>query len=235
MDMIPKLSQGRLVDVYAPILGLGLELKDQSNLGPLDTLSATLERMVREAYDVGHKGNFSEYGLERAQFAVVAFVDEMISHSGWEHKQKWGANPLQLRILGTNQAGKEFYDRLEVDRRAFPLKVDVLEVYQACLALGFLGKFLTEEKDRLHALAQELAQDLQRREEGSNELSPHPYQSGKFLEDVKRFPIWVTIILVLSFLIAVWAWYAISMKKQWDQVEASLSSNDAVEQLIIHD
>ena len=73
-----------------------------------------------------------------ARFAVCAWIDEVILHMPWIHRDLWQRNLLQNKYYGTVNAGSEFYDRLNILSHQ---NVIVREVYFLCLALGFKGKY----------------------------------------------------------------------------------------------
>lgn len=75
--------------------------------------------------------------VDDGMFAVAALIDE-IAMSLPDLRQLWGARPLQATRWNTNNAGVEFYERLDRARRG---PRNVLATYVAVLGCGFLGKF----------------------------------------------------------------------------------------------
>ncbi len=115
--------------------------------------------------------------LDAARFALVAWIDELVSVSGWHGAFEWEREPLQLALFGTRRAGVEFYDRLEKLR---PENAAALEVFFHCLALGFQGDFAGREGDRL-ALVQRTLEKVRRVERAldlarEKRLTPAAYQ-----------------------------------------------------------
>jgi type IV/VI secretion system ImpK/VasF family protein len=96
--------------------------------------------------------------VEEARFALVAWIDEVVSVSGWAGAEEWMREPLQLQVFGTRQAGVEFYSRLENLR---PENAAALEVYFDCLALGFQGSYAGRDGDR-QAIVQRTLDKLRR-------------------------------------------------------------------------
>ena len=76
--------------------------------------------------------------FELAQFAVFAWIDEVILSSQWQEKLKWQGDPLQRSYFQTVDAGELFFDKLN---ELEPQQLEVREVYYICLALGFSGRF----------------------------------------------------------------------------------------------
>jgi type VI secretion system protein ImpK len=115
--------------------------------------------------------------LDAARFALTAWLDEVISVSGWQGSVEWEREPLQLALFGTRRAGVEFFDRLNKLR---PENAAALEVFFHCLALGFQGDFAGREGDRL-AVVHKTLEKLRRVERGlelsrEKQLTPAAYQ-----------------------------------------------------------
>lgn len=88
----------------------------------------------------GKKYKKSQY--EGARFAVIAWIDETILNSNWKDKDKWDNEKLQVKYYHMDGAGDVFFQRLNElgkEDRA------VMEVYYLCLALGFKGRYDSEE------------------------------------------------------------------------------------------
>ncbi len=115
--------------------------------------------------------------VEEARFALVAFVDEIVTTSGWRGSAEWEREPLQSQLFGTRQAGVEFFARLEKLRKD---NAAALEVFFHCLALGFQGEFAGREGD--HAALVQRTLDKLRKVERSldlgreKRLAPAAYQ-----------------------------------------------------------
>jgi type VI secretion system protein ImpK len=90
--------------------------------------------------------------VDEARFALVALADEMIIVSDWSQRERWRADSLQLQLYQTNRAGDEFYERLAALR---PDQNQAREVYYACLALGFEGRYAGREADRAELMRQQ--------------------------------------------------------------------------------
>ena len=138
-------------------------------------LLAAFERKAREAH-------VPEEDIQDAKFGLVAFIDETVLSSKWRFKDQWESEPLQLTYFKIALAGELFFDRLEhirqqarakleqarrgveADpepiRRQMEAKADLLEVYYLCMALGFEGKYRVLGLAKLHALKQEVADEI---------------------------------------------------------------------------
>ncbi len=75
--------------------------------------------------------------VDDGMFAVAALLDE-IAMSLPDLRQLWGSRPLQSTRWTTNNAGVEFYEKMERTRRG---PRSVLATYAVVLGCGFLGKY----------------------------------------------------------------------------------------------
>ena len=144
---------------FAALLGREPQLRDI----PYDTARADMDRLLDEPLTASSEDRPEE--VQDALFAVCTFVDEAVLASDWPGRKDWLKRPLQRVRFGTANAGEEFYVRLaslcERAGDALPLPEElsgepqdaagrsrlreVLEVYAACLTLGFTGRYYDEK------------------------------------------------------------------------------------------
>jgi len=79
----------------------------------------------------------SVQNVDDGMFAVAVLLDE-IAMALPDLRQLWSARPLQATRWTTNNAGVEFFERLERVRRG---PRQILATYVAVLGCGFLGKY----------------------------------------------------------------------------------------------
>jgi type VI secretion system protein ImpK len=156
-----------------------------------------LERRCREAEILNED-------VTSARFALTAFIDEAIGRSDWHGAREWGNNPLAFEQFQTNNAGDEFFDRLEDIRRRPDVKTDLLEVYYTCLTLGFEGKYALAEPRQLRDLIESIGSDLERVRGRVIDLSPRWQPPESQIQRVRAaMPMWVVPTICLVILLAV--------------------------------
>ena len=117
-----------------------------------DRLTALIEAQERRA----RNGAVPWDAYVEARFAVLAWVDELVLNSPWQHRSQW--QHLMLTYYSTLNAGNQFFERLERQPAAAR---DVREIYYFCLALGFEGKFaLAGDPNALRELRRTLYHQL---------------------------------------------------------------------------
>jgi len=115
-------------------------------------------RMITLLHDLRQEamGNgYSTEDVEDAEFASVAFLDEVILTSDDPGRQQWAKKPLAVDLYHESAAGESFFDRLDSlkSRRDAQTFADLLEVFLLCLLLGFEGRY-TGSKGELHSIAE---------------------------------------------------------------------------------
>ncbi len=109
------------------------------------------ERLHRAA--VGPSSLF----IQEAQYLFVAMADEvMISHA-WQGSDYWRQNCLETQIFQTQIAGERIF--LNIDsllKTHDPLQRELARIYLLSLALGFQGRFRTQDNLQIVAYKQQL-------------------------------------------------------------------------------
>ncbi len=172
-----------LVDVCSDLLALVAAVRHASG-------SADPARLRRRALDL--KGQIEQQArdigipaadVEAATFALVALLDETVLKTRGAARDAWLRTPMQLELYGQTVAGEEFYDRLDALRRDRSGRIEALEVYFACLALGFGGRHNLEGPEKLAALLAEVGRDVQAvRGAPPRVLSPHLDPGGEYAD-----------------------------------------------------
>lgn len=145
--------RGTLLDSYTEILSYVLYLThDPSLAGSADDGAAVLERLLARsrklASDIGCADNLWLAGL----YPVAAWVDEQLLNLDWAGRDAWVGKSLQRRYFNTTLAGRDFFERLE---QLGETDIELREVYDICLALGFRGQYFdADDSSRLREIAE---------------------------------------------------------------------------------
>jgi type VI secretion system protein ImpK len=124
----------------------------------------------QEARRVGYDGDT----VKLAVYALIVFMDESVLNSQQPMFAEWPRKPLQEEVFGGHTGGEVFFQYLK-DLLARPDSQDVadlLEVYQLCLLLGFVGRYSARDKGDLHGLTQQAGEKIRRIKGGDADLSP---------------------------------------------------------------
>jgi type IV/VI secretion system ImpK/VasF family protein len=152
-----------IFEYFSPIFLKGLRLDAQLGAGSgvvppyvevRDKFIADLEDVKKRAIEAGKKPQ----DVEEAAFAVAAWLDESSAKfpDWWAH-----TTPIQKLVFSTNNAGNEFFERLNRLNRQ---QDEVREVYYVALCLGFAGQYYYEVGDEgeLGRIRESLSRQLPR-------------------------------------------------------------------------
>ncbi len=213
-----------IADVASECLMLILQLRSTNNYGNPESLSSHLsqlfERFEREARGAG----IDNEKILKAKFALVAFLDETIISSSWNQKEIWLAEPLQIKMFDTFNAGEEFFTYLEELRQRSSANRDVLEIYYLCLALGFKGKYQLQSPELLRRVIDDLNMELHpEMYQSIDSISPNAKPSDTVvMSSGGGLPVWIyPVSAVVLFLI----FYVIL------SLSASSSANEVIESI----
>lgn len=170
----------------------------ESNLAdtPYATARADMDRLLRQGMD--RAGRRDPAQAEQALFAVCAFADEAVLASRWPGRTEWMRDKLQQAHFHTVNAGEEFYQRLaglcgkparepldmslfeNMEQTPNSPQRDILEVYVACLTLGFTGRYFgPESRSTLEELTRTNLEQLHGGQRSLTErLFPEVYEQG---------------------------------------------------------
>lgn len=149
----------------------------QSGRQPIANADGFRRRMVEALAEVNReaiKRNYAREHTIETDFAIVAFLDEVILSSHDPCRNEWAQKPLQDELFGISVAGELFYTRLEklLTRQDSPELADILEVFYLCLLLGFKGRYIIGGGSELHVLMDRVGQRIDRIRGQNRALSP---------------------------------------------------------------
>lgn len=202
----------RLTDCYidACIYTLYLLRGDSHDVQSYDAARDKVETLLSRAEQTARSRGFSQDDIENAKFAVCAWIDETVLTSQWSEAPEWKKQQLQRVFFNTNNAGVDFFLRLEDLGKN---RTAVREVYVLCLCLGFHGRhFHEDDRDTLAAVRSDnlgmLLGDLAHEKDlAGAKIFPEAYwKQGKLTARGGRFrPFdWISFLIpVVALLIAV--------------------------------
>lgn len=133
-----------------------------------------IRQAVRTADQEGRRLGYTEEDTRLGIFAVVAFLDESILNLQNPVFSDWVRKPLQEELFGRHTAGEIFFENLQhlLGRRETPELADLLEVYQLCLLLGFVGKYSIIGRGDLRAVIEAAGDKIRRIRRPHGWISP---------------------------------------------------------------
>jgi len=153
-------ARPNLQQLTSGIFSLVMTLRQTGRYGQEPELRDRLRRYLDTMQQNGQRCGYTQGDMTEATFPLVAFIDEVILASDWEHRERWRDHPLQLDLFGERTAGQRFFQRLEELRREGSARREVLEIYHLCLTLGFAGAYRISGLQALQPVIDALRRDL---------------------------------------------------------------------------
>jgi type VI secretion system protein ImpK len=182
----------------------------RSNRQPV-TDANVFRHQVREAIKMAdqeaRKRGYDGEEIKLAIFAVIAFLDESILNLRLPVFADWPRQPMQEEYFGHHVAGEIFFQHLQklLTMNDSQSLADLLEVFQLCLLLGFMGRYSLGNRGDLQPILHATSEKIHRIRRTSIAISPNGLlppagASAPTGNDpwVKRFVILAAACLVLT-------------------------------------
>jgi type VI secretion system protein ImpK len=140
---VKKVRRENLASLYQGFLtGIVRLQAGRQTLGDPEAFRQRMRAALRDAQREATAIGYTADDIRDAEFAIAAFLDEVILTSTDPGRQQWAQNPLGVDLFDEAAAGDVFFERLDSlkTRRNSTSLADLLEVYLLCLLLGFEGR-----------------------------------------------------------------------------------------------
>ncbi|MBS0453280.1 MAG: DotU family type IV/VI secretion system protein [Proteobacteria bacterium] len=130
----------RLLDCFSSLITLGL--KADTAAGPTSALRQQVLGLLIDARIRAGEAGHAPATVESAVFAMVAWMDEVLTRRSAAAEEAY--EPLQLQLFNSRNAHTEFFHHLSGLQ---PQDDELREVYWNAMALGFAGQYYFETDD----------------------------------------------------------------------------------------
>jgi type VI secretion system protein ImpK len=215
-----------LLELTSGVFSLIISLRRAADLGQEAALRQRITNYFaefeREAQDQG----CLREDVDKARFALVAFLDETVLDLNWSQHDQWRDRPLQLDMFGERRAGQRFFDEMAQLRRQGEAKREVVEVYHQCLNLGFQGQYRITGEEQFVQLKTELDRYLgyDPRDRRELKLSPHGKRRDSATSlAADTFPFWRIAAVIGVVLIVLYFVFTFSLGNATEQALSTIS------------
>lgn len=225
---LASLGQNPLLSTAAPILALVVRVRDLPTHRDVDSLRerviAEMQRFETTAIQAGLTADQIRVG----RYALCATIDDVVLATPWGGQSVWATKSMVSTIHRETWGGERFFELLEQMVQEPRRYLAELELFYACLSLGFEGRYrvLPRGYAELARLRDALYRAI-RRERGDfeRELSPH----WRGIADRYRplgavVPLWVTGAVLAALLMFLYMWFAYSLGERTDGVQARMAA-----------
>lgn len=202
--MAPVERETTLSDLCQEFFILGCQIKAGTQLPDAESLRQRVMGLFATMTQRAEELRIGSADVGEAQYALAAYLDEVVRFSAWQDKDRWSTNPLQKMLFQESNAGVNFFHHLEALRGdSRQVAREVVKVYYLCIMLGFEGQYHMGQDDQLENMLKRLRRDLSRGKAkllSVHGLSPDHAGSGR-----RKFPLipLAGLAMVLSIIVAV--------------------------------
>jgi type VI secretion system protein ImpK len=210
-----------------PLLNLIPQLRNMPHADPAalrEYLVAQVQLFEARAKQAGIRNET----IIGARYCLCTALDETVAQTPWGGSGVWSKNSLLVTFHNEAWGGEKFFQLLSRLAQNPQQHIELLELMNACLAMGFEGRYRIVDNGRtqLETLRQRLA-DIIRTARG--ELEPALAQHWKGASDTGRrglrlVPFWIVGLLALLLAAGIYYWFHLRLAGQSDPVVASIYS-----------
>jgi type VI secretion system protein ImpK len=226
-----------------PIMRAGgplLQLLGRLRVAVLRASFASLMEQVADAIKFFEKdirsAGISEQQANTAKYILCSTADDIVQHIPTEERHVWAQYSMLSRFFGERIGGVRFFDLLTQNKLDPLVNYPVLELFHACLALGFQGVYRTQAGGlaTLQQIQRDLYETLRRvRPKVMRDLSPHWQGQALGLNSGRaRVPVWAVAATSAAVLFGLFVVLRILLSGSADAAAvamATLHSHDPLE------
>lgn len=159
MPAQPQLVRNRLLLEAGPILALAASIRCGRAREPLAQFHSQASLAIT-AFDRAIAGQYPDETRQRARYALCCTLDDIAQNLPGlpQDAAEWARRSMVVQTFQENIGGDRFWQLVD-DMLARPAQQgDLIELYHACLAAGFEGRFriMPDGKRRLHEIMNQL-------------------------------------------------------------------------------
>ena len=163
-----------------------------------------------------------------ARYCLCTALDETVAQTPWGGSGVWSKNSLLVTFHNEAWGGEKFFQLLSRLAQNPQQHIELLELMNACLALGFEGRYRIVDNGRtqLETLRQRLV-DILRTARGQVERPLALHWAGApdtGRRGLRLVPFWIVALLALLIGSAIYYWFHLRIVGHSDPVVASIYS-----------
>lgn len=189
----PAHTRNPLIAAANPLLALIVQLRGTTDhpdpLGLQHVVINGIKQFEEDAVRLGARGE----DVRAARYVLCSVLDETVLGTPWGYESEWSTRSLLSIFHNETWGGEKVFLILDRVKQSPERYIDLLELIDVCLALGFEGRYRVMENGLYQF--EEIRDDLLRiirsyRGEPERALSPHwePTMGGRTLR--QYIPLW---------------------------------------------
>ncbi|GGB45907.1 hypothetical protein GCM10011316_17540 [Roseibium aquae] len=210
LRQLEPIPERALVRAAAPLLLLIAQLRNAIEQADVRALRQNVVADIDRFEQLAQKLGVEAGDIIAARYVLCSTLDETVLMTPWGSRSEWSSNSLLNQFHNETWGGEKVFSILERIMADPAKKLPLLLLVQACLNLGFEGRFRVLEggRDRLEDLRSDLSRTIRRysRVKPDQPLSEirEGYKRGKAVHSYP--PIWLVALIGVAAIIVVRAY-----------------------------
>jgi len=207
--------QNILVDAAAKILALIGRLKTTAQHSDVNGLHRQVMQEIQLFEANARATGATPEAILAGRYSLCAAVDEAVLNTPWGSNSTWSNQGMLSTFHQEAWGGEKVFQILDRIRQQPAGNIDLLELIDTCISLGFEGKYRVQQNGRvqLDALRDELFSTIRmQRGDYERELSPHWRGLSTRKAALTRYiPYWVVAALAGALVLSIYIGFSFAL------------------------
>lgn len=137
----PVERRNLILSEAASLLALAASVRTGRAQIPLPQLHGRASQAIAALDGKLRQAGYPEETINRAKYALCSTLDDIAQNLGGPDGAEWARRSLVVQFFSENIGGERFWQLLEAMLASPDGNYDLLELYHACMAAGFEGRF----------------------------------------------------------------------------------------------
>ena len=227
----PSGSHDILLVCAEPLLVLVAHLRNAVTFADIDALRRRVAQEIIRFEERTTRAGAPPGEITAGRYVLCSLIDETVLTTPWGGRSAWSSNSLLNEFHGETWGGEKVFQLLDRVRNEPKKYLGVLCLIDACLSLGFEGRYRVVENGRmkLEDIRAELGRLIK------DYLPPVPTELSKDWEGQKRrrtlrnfAPLWLAFSIAAVLLILIYAFVQFRLSANTDPLAQQLSTIESL-------
>lgn len=217
----PKRGDDILLIAAEPLLVLAAELRNAVEYADIDELRRRISAEIQRYEDRAAKAGASAGEITAGRYVLCSLIDEIVLTTPWGSRSSWSHQSLLSEYHGETWGGEKVFQLLDRILEKPKKYLAVLRLIDACLMLGFEGRYRVIEggRDQLDDVRTRIGRLLR------EYLPPAPaelseaWQGQRRKRSIRTFiPVWMAFAAAGVLLVLLYVFFQIRLHDHLDPV-----------------
>lgn len=219
--------ENKILEACNEIIALASNLKSLEPEHPIEQLKIDINNLILKFVSALEDQRAGQEVVLTSRYIICCLIDELILSTPWGQESSWNQQTLLSKYHNETWGGEKFF--LIIDKLLENPKknIELLELCYICLSLGFSGKYKLSEQgtNQLLSISHSIYTHIEQLRPIPRDLSPKWQGEGPLNQSfVKRFPMWITPLIILFVLAATYIGLLSNLQTKADPVYQSLEN-----------